>query len=122
MADFLPSFPARVAVASKDGFSIDECFGRAGQYRIYEACAEGYRLAEIRPGIMPCRQQCRDDAAMTRAADLLADCDLVLAGRIGPQALRQLKKRGVLGLAVNLKIGDALERLRRRDARSKGAF
>jgi predicted Fe-Mo cluster-binding NifX family protein len=113
MADFLRSPPSLVAIASKDGVLIDECFGRAGQYYIYEAGAEGYRFKETRPSPVPCQEQRHDAAMMARTAELLADCDLVLAGRIGPQALRQLEEKGILGLAVHMEIKGALERLRR---------
>ncbi|MDR1519464.1 MAG: hypothetical protein LBU23_04885 [Planctomycetota bacterium] len=118
MADSWRDAPALVAVASKTGERIDECFGRAAVYRIYEAMPEGgYRLRETRSGPAPCREQWHDPAVLAAAARLLSDCDLALAGRIGPEAIRQLAALGVVGLAVNnLEIGEALARLTRRAA------
>lgn len=113
MADFLRSPPPRVAVASQDGRFIDECFGRARQYRIYQAGPRGYQLAGIRTSPIPCREQHHDERLLAQAIELLADCGLVLAGRIGPQALRQLQARGMAGLTVHLEINEALRRLYR---------
>jgi predicted Fe-Mo cluster-binding NifX family protein len=50
---------------------------------------------------------------LEQTIELVADCDLVLAGRIGPRALRQLEERGVAGLAAHLEINEALRRLNR---------
>ncbi|MDR2392379.1 MAG: hypothetical protein LBE84_11965 [Planctomycetota bacterium] len=118
MGDAFGIPPARVAVASKTGERIDECFGRAAQYRIYgKRPGGGYRLAETRPGPAPCRDQWHDPENLARAVELLSDCGLVLAGRIGPEAMRRLAERGTAGLAVNgLGVGEALERLSRRAA------
>jgi nitrogen fixation protein NifB len=124
MASSNPVSPARVAIASRDGGLIDECFGRAGFYLIYEADGSGYRLREQRPGPRPCRGsgpesapgsgQDHDHQALAAAVALLADCDLVLAGRIGPEALRLLDKNGIAGFAVHISIAEALRKLARR--------
>ncbi|MDR1921887.1 MAG: dinitrogenase iron-molybdenum cofactor biosynthesis protein [Candidatus Adiutrix sp.] len=114
MAEKFRKSPRRVAVASKTGVLIDECFGRAENYRIYELADEGYRLAELRPGPAPCRDQSHDPQILGAAVALLADCDMVLAGRIGPEAIRQLSKQGVVGLAAHIGIQDALDHLAKR--------
>ncbi|MDR1535702.1 MAG: dinitrogenase iron-molybdenum cofactor biosynthesis protein [Planctomycetota bacterium] len=114
MVEALGKPPGRVAVASRSGVLVDECFGRAAGYRIYEAAPDGYRLAEIRPGPAPCRGQAHDLPSLAAAVESVSDCEMVLAGRIGPEAVRLLAGRGVTGLAVRIGIDDALERLSRR--------
>ncbi|MDR1612059.1 MAG: hypothetical protein LBT97_04665 [Planctomycetota bacterium] len=111
MDDLIGKPPSRVAVASRSGARVDECFGRAENYYIYEAGPDGYRLKETRPGIVPCRSRRHDAAVMDEAVSRLSDCDLVLAGRIGPAAIRQLAEKGVRGLAVDIGIEEALARL-----------
>jgi predicted Fe-Mo cluster-binding NifX family protein len=105
--------PDKVAVATDSGTCIDACFGRVKEFRIYGAGPEGYRLLEIRPALAPCRDKNHDLSVLNRTAELLSDCQLVLAGRIGPAALGALADRGVMGLAVHLPIDEALTKLAR---------
>jgi nitrogen fixation protein NifB len=115
MDDSFGNPPGRVAVASGSGTEVDECFGRAVNYYIYEAGPDGYRLIGTRPGLRPCRFRRHDVMAMDGAVSRLSDCDLVLARRIGPEALRQLSEKGVKGLAVEIGIEKALARLVKRE-------
>ncbi|MCC8190194.1 MAG: hypothetical protein LIP77_06080 [Planctomycetes bacterium] len=103
--------PRRVAVASAGGRLVDACFGRAASYQIYEWSEDGYRLTATRPGPSPCRNGGHDHDALAAAIDTVADCQVVLAGRIGPEALRLLALRGVRGLSTRIGIQDALDRL-----------
>ncbi|MDR0882125.1 MAG: hypothetical protein LBP55_06245 [Candidatus Adiutrix sp.] len=116
MADIFSSRPGRVAVATEDGVMIDCCFGRARAYHIYEANAraDGYHFMEIRPSPIPCRDQDHDPETLNRAIELLADCQLVLAGKIGPEAIRRLEARGIPALAVSLSMAEAFKRLNKR--------
>ncbi|MDR1085921.1 MAG: hypothetical protein LBP22_13975 [Deltaproteobacteria bacterium] len=113
-----PYRPDRLAVASETGQNIDACFGKTEHFRIYELKSDGknpvYELLEIRPGPKPCRQQRHDQTVLEESAELLKDCSLVLAGRLGPGALKALADRGIIGLTVHWPIDEALERLAKR--------
>lgn len=111
MADTTNTPPRRVAVASKTGSLVDECFGRAAEYRIYEWGENAYSPVGIRRGPAPCRNGDHDYNALAEAIDTVADCDVVLAGRIGPEAIRLLAERGVRPLTTRIAIDDALQRL-----------
>jgi predicted Fe-Mo cluster-binding NifX family protein len=104
-----------VAVASETGENIDACFGRTGCFRIYALADDGgtpaYVPLETRPGPRPCRDREHDLGALSACADLLSDCGMVLAGKIGPAALQILASRGILGLSVRLPLDEALRRL-----------
>ncbi|MDR1081691.1 MAG: hypothetical protein LBQ79_12225 [Deltaproteobacteria bacterium] len=110
--------PERVAVATESGVSIDACFGRTGSFRIYRLSEDGegsrYELEETRPGPVPCRDRSHDDGVLDATAELLKDCGMVLAGKIGPAAVKALSDRGIVGLAAPLELEDALRRLARR--------
>ena len=123
MADPDNHRPALVAIASRTGERIDECFGRAASYRIYEADAGGgYRLAEVRPGLSPCEDRRHDLGRLAETAELLSDCGLVLAGRIGPGAMRALAGLGVAALPVgDMEVEEALIRLSRQAAAKRTA-
>jgi predicted Fe-Mo cluster-binding NifX family protein len=107
--------PERLAVASETGENVDACFGRVENFRIYGLVNEGdsqrYELLEIRPGPHPCQDKKHDQAILTETAELLGDCGLVLAGKIGPGATQALSERGILGLAAHLSIEEALRKL-----------
>ncbi|MDR3135745.1 MAG: hypothetical protein LBU69_06610 [Deltaproteobacteria bacterium] len=107
--------PKRVAVASETGENIDACFGRVESFRVYRL-VEGesdpsYELEETRKGPHPCQDKQHNQEILSMTAELLSDCGMVLAGRIGPAAIQALSERGVLGLAASLPIEEALRRL-----------
>jgi predicted Fe-Mo cluster-binding NifX family protein len=107
-----------VAVASDSGTAIDACFGKVEAFRIYrlEEGGDGprYEFEGTRPGPRPCRERSHDDGVLEASAELLKDCGMVLAGRIGPAAVKALADRGIMGLAAPLELEDALRRLARR--------
>ncbi|MDR1086227.1 MAG: hypothetical protein LBP22_15560 [Deltaproteobacteria bacterium] len=113
-----PYRPDRLAVASETGQNIDACFGKAELFRIYELKSDVknpfYELLELRPAFKPCREQSHDQTVLGESAELLKDCGLVLAGRLGPGALKALSDRGIIGLAVHWPVDEALERLAKR--------
>jgi predicted Fe-Mo cluster-binding NifX family protein len=105
--------PERIAIATESGEFVDACFGKVNQYRIYVRTEEGYRLEEIRPGLSLCQDKHHDQDLLQRTAELLSDCQMVLAGRIGPAAIQALSSKGVTGLAVSISLNEALEKLHR---------
>jgi predicted Fe-Mo cluster-binding NifX family protein len=102
-------------VASETGQNIDACFGKADSFRIYRLVAtqagERYEFLESRPGPCPCPDKKHDQAVLAQTAELLSDCGLVLAGRIGPGAAQALSERGILGLSAQLPIEETLKKL-----------
>jgi nitrogen fixation protein NifX len=99
---------AKVAVASTDGVSVNEHFGRAQEFFIYEVNEKGeYKLLENRK-IVP---QCTGDTGKhgSTSAALLADVEVVLVSQIGPGAEQQLRGQGVIALSVNSTIDKALQ-------------
>ena len=102
-----PSFDViRIAVASSDGVTIDEHFGQATGFRIYEVRDDGgYRLLETRADQTHGEGGARTPAAI---ALLLADVDVVLASQLGPHAVDALKSKGIKGFAVKSNIDRAL--------------
>jgi predicted Fe-Mo cluster-binding NifX family protein len=107
--------PDRVAVATLTGEDIDACFGRTESFQIYDLVQDeggfSYSLSGSRPGPRPCRGREHDQALLEETAELLKDCGMVLAGRIGPGAAKALSDRGVMGLSAPLSVKDALRRL-----------
>lgn len=99
---------AKVAVASTDGLTINEHFGRAKEFWIYEVNEKGsYNFLERRevPQIIdPVYKH-----AASIVAKLLDDVEVVLVTRIGPQAELELLSVGAFALEVTGPIDKALE-------------
>lgn len=84
----------RVAVASTDGVSVNEHFGKAGKFLIYELLPSGPRFVEERPceaysGNDP-EQHTFDAEKFKRVAGLLRDCRRVYVTRIGQRPAEEL--------------------------------
>jgi predicted Fe-Mo cluster-binding NifX family protein len=105
--------PVRVAVASDDGETIRQHFGRVSQFLIYEIDGDAVRLVEHRENEPACDTGRRRhfDSYLAESVDLVSDCRAVLAAQIGPVAQSQLAARGVLSFQVTGLIGAVLSRL-----------
>ena len=103
----------RVAVGSGDGHTIDQHFGHCGRFLIYELEADGtFCRAEARNyEWRGASQGGHEETALQGKAELLADCSFVLVCQIGPGAKAVLHERGVVAMAIQLPIEQALGRL-----------
>ncbi|MDA8126253.1 MAG: dinitrogenase iron-molybdenum cofactor biosynthesis protein [Deltaproteobacteria bacterium] len=117
----------RVAVASRDGVTVHQHFGRATHFQIYdlygerkdEAEGSGFSFVETRENEPSCRSDSgeREEEAHAGVVRLLADCQVVLAARIGPGAFEVLNRQGLKVYETPMDIDRALERLIGAEAR-----
>jgi predicted Fe-Mo cluster-binding NifX family protein len=107
-----------VAVASEDGVVVNQHFGRATQFLIYEVEEEGCRLIDIRKNQPSCGTVAEDEEIghaeepMQRAVALLTDCNAVVVAQIGQGAVQQLSNRGIQAFVIPDFIDSALRRLK----------
>lgn len=111
----------KVAFATTDGKNVDEHFGRAGKFAIYEMTGEGYHFVEIRKfsdGMDKSVTDTKDmgplhDNAVQSKIDRLADCKLVYMTEIGGPSAARLVKKGMMPMKVKepVAIENALEKL-----------
>lgn len=100
---------SKVAVASTDGISINEHFGRSKEFLIYEVDEGGeYTFLERRENISPDSNDSHGHIVST-TAELLADVEIVLVKQIGPGAEQELRNKGIIALSVNSTIEKALQ-------------
>ncbi len=86
----------RIALVSNSGVYIDEHFGRARFFRIYELTDDGYSFLESRDAVDACQHARRHDKTdFDRIVDLVSDCDALLVQRIGEGAASYLISKGV---------------------------
>jgi nitrogenase molybdenum-iron protein alpha/beta subunit/MoaA/NifB/PqqE/SkfB family radical SAM enzyme len=102
--------PVKVAVASRSGVVVDQHFGFAEQFYIYESDGLSARLLEARRvagknagcggcGNRPLPEGPEEVEAgggkIVRALEAVADCGVVVAMRIGDSPSRQLAQKGI---------------------------
>lgn len=86
----------RVAVASSDGIVINQHFGRADSFYIYEVSqGEEPVLMEKRIGRPFCHGGNHEETELQDATELLADCRRVYVAQIGRGAELELARRGI---------------------------
>lgn len=93
------SRPVLMAVASKGGGVINEHFGHASEFLIYEASASGVRFISHRKTIPYCEggDTCGDgESALDRTIRELAGCEAVLCSKVGYEPWGPLEAAGIL--------------------------
>ncbi len=111
----------KIAFATTDGKTVDEHFGRAGMFAIYELTEGGHHFVEARKfaegtdkSVVDTRdkEHLHDDAVQSKV-DRLADCRLVYLTEIGGPSAARLVKKGMMPMKVKepVAIESALEQL-----------
>lgn len=101
--------PIKVAAASSDGKLVNQHFGKAQKFLIFEIKDNGEpEFIELRETGPRCGG---DPDIKEKTIDLISDCDFLLVSQIGPGAQKKLLSRGVQPLIMPVFIEDALEKL-----------
>ena len=88
----------RIAVASGDGVVVDQHFGHASRFLIWDLTDGAPRLVETRHNAPACGAGWQPGAAdpMQTSVDLVTDCRAVVVAQIGDCAITLLSRRGIL--------------------------
>jgi nitrogen fixation protein NifX len=98
----------KVAFATTDGKQVDEHFGRAGMFAIYDITESGYKFIAIRKfadGMDMAVVDTKDtgalhDDAVQNKVDRLADCKLIYLTEIGGPSAARLVKKGIMPMKM----------------------
>lgn len=111
----------KVAFATTNGKQVDEHFGRAGMFAIYDIMETGHRFVEMRKfagGMDMSVVDTKDkgplhDDAVQNKVDRLADCKLIYLMEIGGPSAARLVKKGIMPMKVKeiVSIENALNQL-----------
>jgi len=111
----------KVAFATTDGINVDEHFGRAGMFAIYELTKDGYRFIEMRKFADGRDMEIEDtkgmgevhDDRVQRKVDKLSDCKIVYLTEIGGPSAARLVKKGMMPIKVKeiVSIEESLQKL-----------
>ncbi|BBI99360.1 FeMo cofactor biosynthesis protein NifB [Ferrigenium kumadai] len=90
--------PVLMAVATKGGGIINEHFGHAGEFLIYEASSSGVRFIGHRKTIPYCEggDTCGDgESALDKTLRVLVGCEVVLCSKVGYEPWGPLEAAGI---------------------------
>jgi nitrogen fixation protein NifB len=90
--------PVLMAVATKGGGVINEHFGHASEFLIYEASSSGVRFIGHRKTVAYCEggDTCGDgESALDKSIKALAGCEVVLCSKIGFEPWGPLEAAGI---------------------------
>jgi nitrogen fixation protein NifX len=98
----------KVAFATTDGKNIDEHFGRAGMFAIYEITEGGHKFVATRKfadGMDMAVVDTKDkgslhDDAVQNKVEKLADCKLIYLTEIGGPSAARLVKKGIMPMKM----------------------
>jgi len=103
----------KVAIASSDGKFINQHFGKARKFLIFEVRGPGdYEFVELREDEPSCGSYRADGQSTTKdRTELLSDCKAVIVSQIGPGASHKLIDKGIIPFEEACFITDALDHL-----------
>lgn len=91
----------KIAVASTDGESVNQHFGRADKFFIYIIDDDvGYDFVETRALLPVCLGKIHKIPEMERRVGQLSDCKYVVAAKIGPGAESALEQAGITAIEL----------------------
>lgn len=102
---------SKVAVATSDGFTVNEHFGHAKFFRVYELGESDYTFLEVRDAVAVCQHQLgHDTTRFDKIIELLSDCDALLVQKIGEGAAAYLIQKKVRVFEVSGSIDAVLDK------------
>jgi nitrogen fixation protein NifX len=111
----------KVAFATTDGMKVDEHFGRAGMFAVYEVKEKGFCFVEIRRFAEGRDTQIEEtrgagrlhEDLVQKKVDSLEDCKIIYLTEIGGPSASRLVKKGIMPVKVKepVTIEESLERL-----------
>lgn len=101
----------KVAVVSSDGKVVNQHFGKASRFYIFEVDGEKIQFLEVRETIPVCgsADEGHADDVLGRAISLISDCKVLLCSRIGSRPQEELKKKGISAIEAPYFINEALK-------------
>lgn len=129
----------KIAVASSDGLQIDETFGSAKKFIIYQITDDGFKKSEERDANQSLKgkekenqnvqQNCSKKGGcgsygscfkggcsaedMSEKVELISDCRCIVCKKIGFNIQKQLEKKAISSFDVSCTVNEALSKISR---------
>ena len=102
----------KVAIVSTDGKVINQHFGKASRFFIFEIddCGK-IQFLEVRETMPLCgsADEGHADDVLSRTISLISDCEALLCSRIGSRPREELRKKGIKPVEAPYFIDEALK-------------
>lgn len=103
---------ARIAIATSDGKTVNEHFGHAKFFRVYQTDENTYEYIELRDAVAACQHSLGHDVTrFDKIIELLSDCDALLVEKIGAGAAAYLIEKNVRVFEVSGSIDAVLKKI-----------
>ena len=104
----------KIAVASSDGIVVNQHFGRASKFYIYEVKGEDTpKLKDVREVAPVCESGEHDEGRLEENMRALSDCQYMLVLKIGPGAEAKAISFGIDCYVIPGLITESIEHLRK---------
>lgn len=103
-----------IAVASKSGMIVDQHFGHVSEFYVYEYVNGNAVFKERRPIIQYCKgsEECdTNENRIEQIIQTIADCNAVIAMRIGEAPKQKLSKAGIKVFTTYDRIEDSIKKI-----------
>lgn len=103
----------KVAVVSTDGKVINQHFGKASRFYIFEVEGDKIQFLEVRETIPVCgsEEYGHADDVLKNAISLISDCKMLFCSRIGNRPQEELRKKGITPVEAPYFIDEALKNI-----------
>ena len=102
----------KVAIASTDGETVNQHYGKAEKFYIYSIDdEEGYDLVEERSVKAVCQDGSHEISTMEKSVLNFTDCRYVVVSRLGAPASAALRSAGITAMELPGSIDDAILRV-----------
>lgn len=102
----------KIAVASSDGIVVNQHFGHADKFLIFEVTSyESYRFIEKRSVEPVCSYGNHDDGKLIENLQKIQDCKYLLVSRIGAGAFTQAERLGITPMELPDMIEESIRKV-----------
>jgi nitrogen fixation protein NifX len=101
----------RIAIASSNGESVNQPFGQAENFLVYEIGDEEVHFIEDRAVYRDFEKEAHSDENQERVLALLKDCSAVFVLKIGMKSSRYLYEHGIKTFEVHFPVDHILKTL-----------
>lgn len=101
----------KIAVASSDGIVVNQHFGRADLFFIYEVEDDTFHLLETRKVVPVCQAGNHDENLLLENISRFKDCKYILVSRIGNGAANFAGQAGIIPMELPGMIEESIEKL-----------
>lgn len=100
----------RLAFASSDGETVDEHFGRAEDFHIFEIDNGKSTYVETRINNVNKGEECGHDK-INKNIELILDCKAIFVANVGRCGVERLKIKGIQGFVMPYKIDEIIGKI-----------